>query len=155
MKKALKLFAALLSVMLIAACPVSAGLYDEAFDGLTISQYALYEAGSLDAVRMRGFAVDPNGKYYYGGFLNRGTPTVYQFDVATTEEVCTYTFDEDPGAYIKAIAVDDRGYVYMGIANADNDGAVYFSICEEQGLKEVSWVMIEIEGEVGVNGACI
>ena len=155
MKKMFKLLTVLLAVMRIAVCVFNAGQYDEVFANLSFSEYALYEQGTLDALQLRAFAVDPNGKYYYGGLLNGGTPTVYQFDAATGAEVCTYTFDEDPGAYIKAIAADDRGYVYMGVANAANNGAVYFAICDQNGLSEIKWVMIEIEGKVGVNGATI
>ncbi len=155
MKKTWKLIASLLVVMMLAVCVVNAGMYDDTFNGLTLSEYALYEQGTLDAVQMRAFAVDPNGKYYYGGLLNGGTPTVYQFDINTKEEVCTYTFDEDPGSYIKAIATDDRGYVYMGVATPSNTEAVYFAICKEAGLEEVKWVKIDIPGKVGVNGACV
>lgn len=157
MKKMLKLLTLVLAVMMIAACAVNAGQYDDVFANLTLSEFALYEQGTLDAVQLRAFAVDPNGKYYYGGLLNGGTPTVYQFDAATGAEVCTYQFDpsEDPGAYIKALAADDRGYVYMGVANAANNGAVYFAICSEDGLSEIKWVKIEIEGKVGVNGAAV
>jgi len=146
-----------LAVMMIAACAVNAGEYDDVFANLTLSEFALYEQGTLDAVQLRAFAVDPNGKYYYGGLLNSGTPTVYQFDAATGDPVCTYQFDpsEDPGAYIKALAADDRGYVYMGVANKANNGAVYFAICSQDGLAEIKWVKIEIEGKVGVNGACV
>ena len=157
MKKMLKLMTLVLAVMMIAACAVNAGQYDDVFANLTLSEFALYEQGTLDAVQLRAFAVDPNGKYYYGGLLNGGTPTVYQFDAATGAEVCTYQFDpsEDPGAYIKALAADDRGYVYMGVANVANNGAVYFAICSEDGLSEIKWVKIEIEGKVGVNGAAV
>ncbi len=157
MKRTIKLLTMLMAVMMIATCVVSAGKYDEVFDNLTLSEFAVYEQGSLDAVQLRAFAVDPNGKYYYGGLLNGGTPTVYQFDAKTGSEICTYQFDpaEDPGAYIKAIAADDRGYVYMGVANKANDGAVYFAICKEDGLEEVKWVKIELAGKVGVNGACV
>ncbi|MCQ2433493.1 MAG: hypothetical protein MJ175_12900, partial [Clostridia bacterium] len=130
---------------------------DGAFADLTLEEFALYENGELDAVQMRAFAVDPNGLYYYGGFLNGGTPTVYQFNAYTGAPVCSYVFneDEDPGAYIKAIACDSRGYVYMGVANKANNGAVYFAICKADGLEEVKWVKIEIEGKVGVNGAAV
>lgn len=155
MKKTVKLLTAVIAVMMIVSCMVSAGKYDNVFDNLTLSEFALYEQGTLDAVQMRAFAVDPNGKYYYGGLLNGGTPTVYQFDAKNGSEVCTYTFDDDAGSYIKAIATDDRGYVYMGIANAANNGTIYFAICEENGLKQVKYVQIDIEGKIGVNGACI
>lgn len=157
MKKMLKLLTLVLSIMMIATCAVNAGEYDDVFANLSFSEFALYEQGTLDAAQMRAFAVDPNGKYYYGGLLNNGTPTVYQFDAATGAEVCTYQFDpsEDPGAYIKALAADNRGYVYMGVANKANNGAVYFAICSEDGLAEIKWVKIEIEGKVGVNGACV
>ena len=155
MKKSIEHLTALIAVMMIVTCAVSAGKYDNVFDNLSLSEFAYYESGTLDAIQLRAFAVDPNGKYYYGGLLNGGTPTVYQFSAADGSEVCTYTFDEEPGSYIKALAADDRGYVYMGIANAANNGAVYFAICEQNGLNEVKWVKIEIEGKVGVNGACV
>lgn len=157
MKKMFKLMTLVLAVMMIAACAVNAGEYDDVFANLTLSEHALYEQGTLDAVQLRAFAVDPNGKYYYGGLLNGGIPTVYQFDAATGDPVCTYQFDpsEDPGAYIKALAADNRGYVYMGVANKANNGAVYFAICSQDGLSEIKWVKIEIEGKVGVNGACV
>ena len=157
MKKMLKLLTLVLSVMMIATCAVNAGEYDDVFANLSFSEFALYEQGTLDAVQMRAFAVDPNGKYYYGGLLNGGIPTVYQFDAKTGDPICTYQFDlaEDEGAYIKAIAADNRGYVYMGVANKANNGAVYFAICSENGLSEIKWVKIEIEGKVGVNGACV
>ncbi|MCQ2432701.1 MAG: hypothetical protein MJ175_08885 [Clostridia bacterium] len=156
MKKFSRLLTIILSVMMIAACTVSAGKYDDAVTGLTFTEFAYYD-GEMDAAGMRAFTVDPSGKYYYGGFLNGSAPTVYQFDAATGKEVCSYVFneDEDPGAYIKAIAADTRGYVYMGVANKANNGAVYFAICKEQGLQEIKWVKIEIEGKVGVNGADI
>ena len=156
MKKSMKLIASVLAVMMLLACTVSAGKYDEVFNGLSFSEYALYEQGTLDALQLRAFAVDPNGKYYYGGLLNGGTPTVVQFDVASKNEVATYQFTEDgeTNAYIKAIACDSRGYVYMGIANGANNGAVYFAICEQNGLNQVSWKKIEIENKVGINGAC-
>ena len=144
MKKMLKLLTLVLSVMMIATCAVNAGEYDDVFANLSFSEFALYEQGTLDAVQMRAFAVDPNGKYYYGGLLNGGIPTVYQFDPA-----------EDEGAFIKALAADNRGYVYMGVANKANNGAVYFAICSENGLSEIKWVKIEIEGKVGGNGACV
>ena len=157
MKKMLKLLTLVLSVMMIATCAVNAGQYDDVFANLSFSEFALYEQGTLDAIQMRAFAVDPNGKYYYGGLLNGGIPTVYQFDAVTGDPVCTYQFDanEDEGAYIKALAADDRGYVYMGVANKANNGAVYFAICSQDGLKEIKWVKIEIEGKVGVNGAAV
>ena len=157
MKKMFKLLTLVLAVMMIAACAVNAGQYDDVFANLSFSEFALYEQGTLDAVQMRAFAVDPNGKYYYGGLLNGGTPTVYQFDAKSGDPICTYIFDpaEDANAYIKALAADDRGYVYMGVANNANNGAVYFAICSENGLSEITWVKVEIEGKVGVNGAAV
>jgi len=158
--KTKRLTALLISVLMILqmfAVTVSAGQYDDVFADFSFTEFANYE-DTLDETLLRAFTVDPNGKYYYGGFLNTGgIPTVYQFDASTGNEISTYQFDpeEDPGAYIKALAADDRGYVYMGVANAANDGAVYFAICSQDGLNEIKWVKIEIEGKVGVNGAAV
>lgn len=151
-KSALIIITAVVTALLLSVSAF-AGSYDDVFDKVKISKFASYPQGTLDAVQLRAFAVDPNGKYYYCGFLNSGTPTVYQFDASTGKEVTKYTFKEDNGAYIKAIGTDDRGYVYMGIANAANNGAVYFSICTEKGLAEQKWIKIDIDGKVGVNGA--
>ena len=157
MKRFLKLAAALITATVMvsaASAVVSAGSYDDAFSSLKLSQFAEYKSGSLKASQLRAFGVDPNGKYYYGGLLQGGSPTVYQFSASDGKAGATYTFAEDPGAYIKAIGADDRGYVYMGIANKANNGAIYFSICKENGLEEIKWVKIDIPGKIGVNGAC-
>lgn len=154
MKKLAKIAACVLAVIMLITCGVSAGSYDDAFANLKLADFASY-AGALGINQLRAFAVDPNGKYFYGGFLNGGTPTVFQFKAEDGKAGTSYTFAEDNGAYIKALGADDRGYVYMGIANKANNGAVYFAICEENGLKEIKWVKIDIEGKIGVNGTYV
>ncbi|MCI8388314.1 MAG: hypothetical protein HFE63_07625 [Clostridiales bacterium] len=150
MKKFAKLIAAATAVVMSLACAVSAGTYDDVVSGIKFTELSSF---TVPQTEMRGFGVDPNGKYLYGGLLQNG-PTVYQFNTADGKQTGTsYTFKTESGAYIKAIGADDRGYVYMGIANAANNGAVYFAICEENGLNEVSNVKIDIAGKVGVNGS--
>ena len=62
MKKSIKLLTALIAVMMIVTCAVSAGKYDNVFDNLTLTEFAYYESGTLDFIQLPAFAVDPNGK---------------------------------------------------------------------------------------------
>ncbi len=149
MKKFLTL--ALATVMTVAcALGAAAGWCDSAFMDAEFEALATYGTDVLGTYQMRGFAVDPNGKYYFGGNL-QGGPTMYKFN-PKGEMLDSYQFTTDPGSYIKAIAVDDRGYVYNGIANAANNGAYFFSICDMETLEELSYVEVKIDGKIGVNG---
>lgn len=145
-KSALFIITAVITALMLTVSAF-AGSYDDAFSGLTLTEFKAY----ADTQGPRGFGVD--SKYYYVGYL-QGTPTVVQYNAADGSEVAEYTFATEDGAYIKAIGTDDRGYVYMGIANKANDGAVYFAVCTQDGMKEITNVKIDIDGKVGVNGIC-
>ncbi|MBQ8400496.1 MAG: hypothetical protein IJX14_01065 [Clostridia bacterium] len=149
MKKFLTL--ALATVMTVAcALGAAAGWCDSAFMDAEFEALATYGTDVLGTYQMRGFAVDPNGKYFFGGNL-QGGPTMYKFN-PEGEMLDSYQFTTDPGSYVKAIAVDDRGYVYNGIANAPNNGSFFFSICDMETLDELSYVEVKIDGKIGVNG---
>lgn len=149
MKKLLTL--ALATVMMVAcALGTAAGWCDSAFMDADFEVLATYGADALGTYQMRGFAVDPNGKYIFGGNL-QGGPTMYKFDTKG-KMLDSYQFTTDAGSYIKAIACDERGYVYNGIANAANNGAFFFSICDMETLTEQSYVEVKIDGKIGVNG---
>ncbi len=151
MKKFLTL---VLATVMTVACALgaAAGWCDSVFmDDISFEALATYGTGVLGTYQMRGFATDPSGKYYFGGNL-QGGPTMYKFDPKNGEMIDSYQFTTDPGSYVKAIAVDDRGYVYNGIANAPNNGSFFFSICDTETLTEQSYVKVDIEGKIGVNG---
>lgn len=149
MKKFLTL---VLATVMTVACALgaAAGWCDEVFADVEFSALATYGSDVLGTYQMRGFATDPNGKYYFGGNL-QGGPTMYKFNTKG-EMVDSYQFTTDPGSYVKAITCDDRGYVYNGIANAANNGAFFFSICDMETLTEQSYVEVPVEGKIGVNG---
>lgn len=147
-----KLLTLALATLMIVACALtaSAGWCDEAFADAEFEVLATYGSEVLGTYQMRGFAVDPNGKYLFGGNL-QGGPTMYKFNTKG-EMLDSYQFTTDPGSYVKAIACDERGYVYNGIANAANNGAFFFSICDMETLTEQSYYEVKIDGKIGVNG---
>ncbi|MBQ8641772.1 MAG: hypothetical protein IJ480_06090 [Clostridia bacterium] len=149
MKKFLTL---VLATVMTVACAMgaAAGWCDSAFMDAEFEALATYGTDVLGTYQMRGFAVDPSGKYFFGGNL-QGGPTMYKFN-PEGEMLDSYQFTTDPGSYVKAIAVDDRGYVYNGIANAPNNGSFFFSICDMETLEELSYVQVDIPGKIGVNG---
>ena len=151
-----KLLALVFAVLLIVGgvVGVNAGNYDDVFGDLSFSELKTYGTAELGVYQMRAFCTDPNGKYFFGGCL-QGGPTMFEFDAASGKQLNSYQFAVDSGSYIKALAADDRGYVYNGIANAANDGMVYMSVLEMSSFKEMSYLGIEISGKIGVNGCGI
>ncbi len=146
-----------IAVMMVVACAVSisAGRCDGAFASADFTLIQEYGVDAIGTHQMRAFCVDPNGKYYFGGNLQSGTmgaPTLYKFDPNSGNVLATYQFAVDPGAYVKALVADDRGYVYNGIANAANDGAFFFSILNMDSMEEQSYMEVKIDGKIGVNG---
>lgn len=80
---------------------------------------------------MRGFAVSPDGRFAFGGFLNpNSTAAMNVIDLETALPVACYVHEQTEGGrgYPKGIAVDDRGYVYVGEAYYPNYGSVDYAI---------------------------
>ncbi len=116
---------------------------------------------------MRGFTVSPDGKYAFGGFLNPGgTSAVTMFDLSTALPLDSYIHDQadNSRSYPKGLAVDDRGYLYVGLAYYPNYGSADFSVVKytDNGeLTEVSYTNILTIGtpgdksgkKMGINGA--
>jgi hypothetical protein len=126
-----------------------AGPYDSVFSQATFSTLVEYDKTEISAFEMRGFCSSADGKYLFGGLL-QDIRRVIKIDAATGEPVGEYS-DDEPG-YPKGLCTDDRGYLYVGLANAANDGAVNFAIVEVSTMNEVKFVSTEIDGKVGVNG---
>ncbi len=117
---------------------------------------------------MRGFAMSPDGAYAFGGYLNPGgTSAVEMFDAKTGRLAGTYVHTEADGSsvsYPKGLAVDDRGYLYVGLASRSNKAFASFAVVkyDEKGgdgwLKEVSRkVFIETDAstKTGINGVAV
>ena len=138
--------------ILSSAAIVSAGSYDQIFGDIMFTELAVYTGDEIGAYQMRGFTASPDGKYLFGGCL-QADKRVYKFDGATGKVLGEYK-DSEPG-YGKGLAADDRGYLYVGIANQANDGAVLYSIVDYETMKEVYIETIAISGKVGVNGAAV
>lgn len=157
MKRIKYLLAILIAVLLCVASvtAVSAGSYDDVFKNLKFMSLGEYPEGTIPSKQYRSFAASPDGKFVFAGGLNGGIPTVGKFDGTTGKLSSTYQFAVESGAYIKGLAADDRGYVYCGIANKANDGAIYFSVIKSADLSQVSYLKIDITGKVGVNGTAI
>ena len=62
-KSALIIITAVVTALLLSVSAF-AGSYDDIFDNVKISEFASYPQGTLDAVQLRAFALDPNGKDY-------------------------------------------------------------------------------------------
>jgi len=138
--------------IIAATTAVYAGPYDSVFSGATFSDFIEYDKSDVLAYQMRGFCASSDGKYLFGGLL-QSERRVLKIDAANGEILGEYA-DAEPG-YPKGLATDDRGYLYVGIANAPNDGAIGFSIVEISTMNEVKFVSTEIAGKVGVNGVAV
>ena len=155
-------------MMLTAAVPVFAGQNDDVFNGAALD--ILVDLDSFDeqnGFQMRGFAVSPDGKYVYGGFL-QNYRHVSKIDTATGEHVGEYApeieIDEYDGVvannnYPKGLAVDCRGYLFVGITH-DVPNTSYISIAcvdptvDEDGyMKELATITEDMDTtRVGING---
>lgn len=156
--KKLSIFLCAIMLILATVLPVSAGSMDSVWQGLALEEYAMFVTGDLDAVHMRGFDVTSDGKYILGGCLNpKGQSTLEKIDVEKQLSVGKYQHIEADGkvSYIKGVDIDDRGYVYGGVANNANNGAVYFAIIKLEDMQQVCSVKIDIAGKCGVNGTAV
>ncbi len=109
-------------------------------------------------VNWRGVAISPDGKYAFAGFLNGGSinpggssSATYMIKLADGgETVDTYAREDRNGDYYyqKGLAVDDRGYLYVGLAFAQNYNIVNLDIVEvdyeNQKMKAVNEEPIEV-----------
>ena len=155
-------------MMFAAALPAFAGQNDDVFKTAAID--VLVDLDSFDeqnGFQMRGFAVSPDGKYVYGGFL-QNYRHVSKIDTATGEHLGEYApeieNDEYDGVvannnYPKGLAVDCRGYLFVGITH-DVPNTSYISIAvvdtsvdEEGYMKEITHITEDMDTtRVGING---
>ena len=84
---------------------------------------------------MRGFAVSPDGKYLFGGFLNPSNESaIVRFDTETGHAGGYWYYEQTEGekigtkSYPKGLDCDDRGYLYAGLAYNPNKIDVNFAV---------------------------
>lgn len=104
-------------------------------------------------VSQRGFAMTEDGKYIFSSFLF-GDAGVVKFDAKTGDPLAVIHY---PYTEPKSIAVDDRGYLYVGLSNTQEKN--YYTICvvDQNTMKEVSRFKFTLNksGQAGLNGMTV
>ncbi|WP_353616522.1 hypothetical protein [Clostridium sp. D33t1_170424_F3] len=77
-------------------------------------------------------------------------------DAQTGEDVWYYQNQgySQPG-FCKGVAVDGRGYVYVGVTIWEQEGEVQLAVLDAETGKELSLTPISAIGKVGTNGAAV
>lgn len=139
--------------------------YDDEWYRETLPDEYGLEEQVLCTNQTRGFAISPDGKFAFLGNLNGGTgfrgcamfnlytgkitDVYYKYD--GNEANCN--FGVGPFSYPKGIAVDDRGYVYVGFAFSNNYNVVKLGVAqadyEKETMTEVSCVDLCNFGTIG------
>lgn len=105
---------------------------------------------------LRGFTASADGNYLYGGFIKGAPRGVYKIDAQTGEDIWYY---QDRGysqpGYCKGVAVDDRGFVYVGVTIWEQEGEVQLVVLDDETGEELSLTPISAIGKVGTNGAAV
>lgn len=148
--------AAAVALLLTLACmtPMFAGTYDDQFANLNFNTLVTMDGSDPATNQMRGFTGDPAGAYVLGSTLQNNDKGIYRFD-ANTGANTGFWIDDDI-SYIKGEAVDDRGYIYVGITTPSNTDAVEFAVLDAD-MKQIYIETIDaFSGEkVGVNGTAV
>ncbi len=104
---------------------------------------------------MRGFAMSPDGRFAFCGYLNPNSAAgVNVIDLETALAVDSWQHVQADGglSYPKGLAVDDRGYLYVGAAYYPNYGVVDYAIVaynDKGELSEVGFYNAVTEGTAG------
>lgn len=163
MKKIIRVLSAVIALTLAALCMMFTGFAAVDWNNVKpepiihiFSGIVLENDFSLDEGMycMRGFAVSPDGKYAFCGFLNpKGCAALDMIDLDTAEAVDYYVHEQADAlpSYPKGIAVDDRGYVYVGQAYLPNYGSVDYSILSysDKGMEEIGFYNVVTSGKPG------
>ena len=155
MKKFLSLFICMLLVVL-AAVPALAGNSDDAVKAAKLDLLAEVAPGDINgAIQMRGFTASPDGKYVYGGFLQGGRYVV-RFDVSKNcEQAGSYKPESaDNELYCKGLAVDDRGYLFVGITHASHSDVSVAAVNSD--MQQVGILNEDLGSpNTGINGVAV
>lgn len=99
---------------------------------------------------LRALTSSADGAYLYAGYIKDSPKGVYKIDAATGEKV--WHFQEEDFGYDKGVAVDSRGYVYVGSTINAQENAVRAYILNDADGTLVTTIEEPIIGKVGVNG---
>jgi hypothetical protein len=106
-----------------------------------------------NAIEMRGFTASPDGKYVYGGFLQGGRYVV-RFNTSDNSQAGSYKPESsDNELYCKGLAVDDRGYLYVGITH-NGQGDITVAAVDKD-MKEVGKLVEDLGSKTGINGVAV
>lgn len=150
-------------------CAVLAGLLALGLAGCGQGQRAGGEAPDFSGVEVSELRVDPaprtslrcltasaDEKYLYGGYIKGAPRGVHKLDAGTGEELWHYQDEgySNPG-FCKGIAVDDRGYVYVGVTIWEQLDEVQLAVVSDGTGEEISLTPIRVSGKVGTNGMAV
>ncbi|MBQ1847312.1 MAG: hypothetical protein II135_04830 [Clostridia bacterium] len=154
MKKVIALIVCAIMICL-SAISVFAVTSEESVKAAELEVFIQPDTSELSgAFQMRGFTASPDGKYVYGGFLQGGR-LVGRYDAATKELKGTYKpASDDNELYCKGLAVDDRGYLYVGITHNGQDD-VSVAVVNEN-LEQIGYFTEHLGGgSTGINGVAV
>lgn len=105
---------------------------------------------------MRSLTASEDGAYLYGGYIKGEPRGVYKMDADTGEDIWYY---QDKGysqpGFCKGVAVDDRGYVYVGVTIWEQTDFVQLAVLDDKTGTELSLTELEASGKIGTNGVAI
>ncbi len=166
MKNLIRILCAMFIIAMLTMClyvPASAATVDwtqvkleplvEIINGYIETSDELLVAGQYS---MRGFAVSPDGRFAFGGFLNPNSfaaMNIFDLESALAVDAWQHMQDANGGySYPKGLAVDDRNNVYIGAAYYPNYGTADFAIASYDSngaLTEQGMWNIVTEGTIG------
>ena len=139
----------------VLALPVFAGGADAEVKAATLELFISPKGSELNnGFQMRGFTASPDGQYVYAGVLQGGR-LVGRYDTETKALKGTYKpASTDNELYCKGLAVDDRGYLFVGIThNGHSDIAV---AAVDKDLNQVGYLSEDLGSpNVGINGVAV
>ncbi len=158
------IISAILTVSLLSGSLICfAGNDDEVFDGAALETVIAPDAFEENAYGLRGFAASPDGKrlflgYLHGPYGDEGHISVH--DAGTFEKITEFAPAVDPDIpvdkgnyYAKGLAVDNRGFLFVGVTHADTG---YCSIyCYDNYYQEIGHVVEELGEITGINGVAV
>ena len=152
-----KVFAITICVMMVCMLAVSvfAGSADDSVKAATIELFISPKGSELDnGFQMRGFTASPDGKYVYAGVLQGGR-LVGRYDTATKELKGTYKpASADNELYCKGLAVDDRGYLFVGITHASHSDIAIAAV--DENMEQVGYLSEDLgKPNTGINGVAV
>ncbi len=137
-----------------------AGRDDAAVESAELKSLILPDPYIEDAYGLRGFTVSTDGKNMYLGYLHSMSPDpghVARYDTVTLEKTGEFiprVNDETPvgssNCYPKGLAVDNRGFLFVGVTHAETE---YCSIyCVGNNFVEISHIVEALGDVTGING---